>query len=59
MKNQMFHVEGEDLDGDFIEFDFEGDIDSCVLDCEKTLAFASGGHLDIFLDDRFIQDVEV
>lgn len=59
MEDQMFHIEGEDLDGDFIEFDFEGDIDSCILDCEKTLVFAGGGHLDIFLDDRFIQDVEV
>lgn len=59
MEDQMFHIEGEDLDGDFIEFDFEGDIDSCILDCEKTLAFAGGGHLDIFLDDCFIQDVEV
>lgn len=63
MESGIFYVVGEDVEGDIIEFDFNGDIDSCVLKCEKTLAFAGGGHLDIFIvedeHDVFVQDVEV
>lgn len=59
MENKIFYVIGEDVEGDIIECYFEGDLNSCILDCEMTLTFAGGGHLDIFLDDQFIQDVEV
>lgn len=61
--NKTFYVVGEDLDGEFIEYEFEGILENCKIDAEKTLAFASGGHLDIFIihDDRdeFIDYVEV
>lgn len=63
MEDGIFYVEGEDLDGEYIEFDFNGDIDSCVLECEKTLALAGGGHLDIFIvedeHEVFVRDVEL
>ena len=61
--NKVFHVMGEDLDGEFIEYDYAGILDNCVIDAKKTLAFAGGGHLDIFVihddEDEFICDVEV
>lgn len=63
MESGIFYVIGEDIEGDIIEFDFNGDIDSCVLECEKTLASVDGGHLDIFIvedeHEIFVQDVEV
>lgn len=61
--NKTFYVVGEDLDGELIEYDFEGILENCKIDAEKTLAFAGGGHLDIFIihddHDEFICDVEV
>lgn len=61
--DKTFYVVGEDLDGEFIEYEFEGILENCKVDAEKTLAFAGGGHLDIFIihDDRdeFIDYVEV
>lgn len=63
MEDGIFYVVGEDIEGDIIECDFNGDIDSCILECEKTLALAGGGHLDIFIvedeHEIFVQDVEV
>lgn len=63
MESGIFYVVGEDIEGDIIECDFEGDLDSCVLECEKTLAFAGGGHLDIFIvedeHEVFVRDVEL
>lgn len=61
--NKTFYVVGEDLDGEFIEYEFEGILENCKIDAEKTLAFAGGGHLDIFIIhddcDEFIDYVEV
>lgn len=61
--NKVFYVAGENLDGEFIEYEFEGILENCKIDAEKTLAFAGGGHLDIFIIhddyDEFICDVEV
>lgn len=63
MESGIFYVMGENVDGDFIDFDFNGDIDSCVLACEETLASVGGGHLDIFIvedeHEVFVQDVEL
>lgn len=63
MEDGLFYVVGEDIEGDIIERDFNGDIDSCVLECEKTLALAGGGHLDIFIvedeHEVFVRDVEL
>ena len=63
MESGIFYVVGEDVEGDIIESDFNGDLDSCILECEKTLALAGGGHLDIFIveddHDVFVQDVEL
>ena len=61
--NKNFYVVGEDLDGELIEYEFEGILENCKIDAEKTLAFAGGGHLDIFMicddHDEFVGDVEV
>lgn len=61
--NEIFYVVGEDIDGAIIEYEFEGIFENCKIDAEKTLAFAGGGHLDIFIIhddyDEFIDDVEV
>lgn len=63
MESGIFYVVGEDIEGDIIEFDFEGDINSCVSKCEEVLTSVNGGHLDIFIveddHDVFIRDVEV
>lgn len=63
MESGIFYVIGENVDGDLVEFDFNGDIDSCVLACEDTLVSVGGGHLDIFIvedeHEVFVQDVEV
>ena len=61
--NKTFYVVGEDINGEFIEYKFNGILENCKIDAEKTLAFAGGGHLDIFIihddHDEFIDDVEV
>ena len=61
--NKNFYVVGETIDGEIIEYEFEGILENCKIDAEKTLAFAGGGHLDIFIihddEDEFICDVEV
>lgn len=61
--NKTFYVVGEDIDGELIEYEFEGILENCKIDAEKTLAFAGSGHLDIFIihddHDEFICDVEV
>ncbi len=58
-----FYVVGEDIEGNIIEGNFNGDINSCVLDCKKILVRVGGGHLDIFVmnedGDEFVGDVEV
>lgn len=63
MESGIFYVIGENIEGDLVEFDFNGDIDSCVLACEDTLTSVGGGHLDIFIvedeHEVFVQDVEV
>jgi hypothetical protein len=61
--NKIFYVVGEDIDGEIIEYEFEGILENCKIDAEKTLAFVGGGHLDIFVIhddyDEFICDMEV
>lgn len=61
--NKNFYIVGEDIDGEIIEYEFEGILENCKIDAEKTLAFAGGGHLDIFVChddyDEFVGDVEV
>lgn len=61
--NKTFYVVGEDLDGELIEYEFEGILENCKIDAENALAFAGGGHLDIFVmnedGDEFVGDVEV
>lgn len=61
--DKIFYVVGENVDGEIIEYEFEGILENCKIDAEKTLAFASGGHLDIFIlhddCDEFVGDVEV
>ena len=56
---QNFVIEGEDVEGDYIFFEFYGTMDQAQIECEKTLEFAGGGHLDIFDEEgNFIDDVE-
>lgn len=59
---QEFNIEGEDVCGEYIQFYFYGTLEQARIECEKTLDYAGGGHLDIFLsgdcDDQFIEDVE-
>ena len=61
--NKTFYVVGEDIDGEIIEYEFEGILENCKIDAEKTLALVGGGHLDIFIIhndyDEFVGDVEV
>lgn len=63
MESGIFYVVGEDIEGNLIEFDFNGNLDSCIVDCKMILDAADGGHLDIFIvEDKhevFVQDVEV
>ena len=62
MNKNFYTVVGEDIDGEIIEYEFEGILENCKIDAEKTLAFAGGGHLDIFVChddyDEFVGDVE-
>lgn len=61
--NQLFYVVGENLDGELIEYEFEGTFESCESDAKRVLTFIGGGHLDIFVNhddyDEFVGDVEV
>ena len=62
--NPFFYVVGENIDGELIVYEFEGTLEDCKIEAEKTLEFVGGGHLDIFLNDEdhdnmFICDVEV
>lgn len=61
--NKNFYIVGEDIDGEIIEYEFEGILENCKIDAEKTLAFSGGGHLDIFVChddyDEFVAEVEV
>lgn len=58
-----YAIQGETVDGDFIQFGFEGTIEDCIRECELALEDLGGGHLDIFILhntwDEFIIDVEV
>lgn len=57
---EEYTVQGESVDGDFIQFGFEGTLEDCIRECELTLQDFDGGHLDIFDDwDEFVTDVEV
>lgn len=53
-------ITGESVDGEYIEYEFEGDVDQITLNCEKTLAFCGGGHLDVWDEtgEEFLWDVE-
>lgn len=56
----VFDIEGEDIDGDYIQFEFEGTIEEARNECYKTLDWVGGGHLDIFLvEGQFIEDFEL
>ena len=61
--NKTFYVVGEDVDGESIQFSFEGTLEACICKCELVLQDLDGGHLDIFIlhddYDEFICDVEV
>jgi len=59
---QIYHIVGEDINDDIIEFDFEGTIEDARIECDKILGFAGGGHLDIMIitdsEDIFVEDIE-
>lgn len=58
-----YAVQGENIEGEFIQFGFEGTLEACICECELVLQDLDGGHLDIFIlhddYDEFICDVEV
>ena len=63
-----FILEGENVDGDFLDFcfeyeNFENFLDACNAiekDAVSILEGENGGHIDIFdMDGKFINDVEV
>ncbi len=60
---KTFYVVGENVEGEFIQFGFEGTLEACIRECELALQDLNGGHLDIFIlhddYDEFICDVEV
>lgn len=61
--NKVFYVVGESLDGELIEYEFEGTLGNCENDAKRVLTSVGGGHLDIFVNyndhDEFVSDVEV
>lgn len=58
-----YAVQGENVEGEFIQFGFEGTLEDCIRECELALQDLDGGHLDIFIihddHDEFVGDVEV
>ena len=63
-----FVLEGENVDGDLLSFEFEYEnfenfLDACNAvenDAVNILKDENGGHIDIFdMDGKFINDVEV
>lgn len=60
-----YRIEGEDVDGNFIDFEIDCSWDEVVEACQNILFNYGGGHLDIFSNNNdstygtFIDDVEV
>ena len=56
-----FFIEGENIDGEYIQFEYIGSLEGAREACIKMLNAYDGGHLDIFdgPGDKFIDDVEV
>ena len=66
--NYSFILEGENIDGDFLQEEWEFEnvesfYDACVLveqEAEKLLKENGGGHIDIFdVEGNFINDIEI
>lgn len=54
-------IEGETLDGNYIQFEFSGTWGEVKEACQNLLFNYEGGHLDIFSSEtgEFIDDIEV